>query len=76
MTSKSNNTRDVTSHVSTGRQLKVEAVCEELDITPRTFYEWRAKNKAPRCIKLPNGKLRVRRADLDSWIAAHYEEVA
>jgi predicted DNA-binding transcriptional regulator AlpA len=30
-----------------------------------TFYEWRAKRRAPRCIKLPNGALRIRRSELD-----------
>lgn len=27
-----------------------------------------AKGRAPRCVKLPNGKLRVRRADLEFWL--------
>ncbi|WOI63620.1 helix-turn-helix transcriptional regulator [Streptomyces fradiae] len=33
-----------------------------------TFYDWRAKRRAPRCIKLPNGDLRIRRSDLDHWL--------
>lgn len=58
------------------QHLTVAAVCEELGVARRTFYEWRAKKRAPRCIKLPNGELRVRRTDLDSWIESHYEDVA
>jgi predicted DNA-binding transcriptional regulator AlpA len=33
-----------------------------------TFYDWRAKNRAPRCIKLPNGSLRFRRRDITLWL--------
>jgi predicted DNA-binding transcriptional regulator AlpA len=35
------------------------------------FYRMRARGKAPRCIRLPNGQIRVRRADLDAWLEAH-----
>jgi predicted DNA-binding transcriptional regulator AlpA len=35
-----------------------------------TFYDWKAKGKLPRCFKLPNGDLRVRRSDLDEWLAS------
>ncbi|WP_432847098.1 helix-turn-helix transcriptional regulator [Amycolatopsis sp. CA-161197] len=48
--------------------LSIAAVCEELDVAQSTFYEWRATNRAPRCIKLPNGAVRIRRADLDAWL--------
>lgn len=33
-----------------------------------TFYDWRAARKAPPCIKLPNGDLRIRRADFERWL--------
>jgi predicted DNA-binding transcriptional regulator AlpA len=33
-------------------------------------YDWRAKQKAPRCITLPNGSLRIRRTELDRWLDA------
>lgn len=49
------------------RHLTIAQVCEDLEISRRTFYEWRAKGRAPRCIKLPNGELRVRRIDLERW---------
>lgn len=57
----------------TTERLTVMQVCGELGISRSTFYEWRAKNRAPRCIKLPNGDLRVRRAELERWLDAHEE---
>jgi excisionase family DNA binding protein len=56
--------------------LTIADVCEELGVARSTFYDWRAKHRAPRCIKLPNGELRIRRADLDTWLDSHAEEVA
>jgi predicted DNA-binding transcriptional regulator AlpA len=50
--------------------LTVADVCDELQIAQSTFYEWRTKATGPQCIKLPNTQLRVRRADLDAWLAA------
>lgn len=54
--------------VRAGAMLKLAEVCEELGISRSTFYDWRAKRRAPRCIKLPNGALRVRRTELDHWL--------
>ncbi|MFB7307814.1 helix-turn-helix transcriptional regulator [Streptomyces sp. NPDC056192] len=48
--------------------LTLPEVCEELGISPSTFYDWRAKGRAPKCIKLPNGGIRVRRSVLESWL--------
>nr|WP_202455198.1 helix-turn-helix domain-containing protein [Streptomyces sp. SID8367] len=48
--------------------LTLAEVCAELCISRSTFYDWRAKRRAPRCIKLPNGDLRIRRSDLDLWL--------
>jgi excisionase family DNA binding protein len=56
-------------------RLTIVEVCAELRISRSTFYEWRAKGRAPRCIKLPNGDLRVRRAELERWLDSR-EEVA
>jgi len=39
-----------------------------------TFNDWRAKGRAPRCLKLPNGKLRIRQSELDRWLTAHEEK--
>ena len=51
-------------------KLTVPEVCEDLQIAQSTFYEWRTKGTGPRCIKLPNGQLRVRRSDLEAWLGA------
>jgi predicted DNA-binding transcriptional regulator AlpA len=51
-------------------KLTVAEVCDDLQIAQSTFYEWRTKGTGPRCIKLPNGQLRVRRTDLESWLDA------
>ncbi|MFG2425796.1 helix-turn-helix transcriptional regulator [Streptomyces sp. NPDC048448] len=53
---------------SRDEKLTLAEVCEELKISRSTFYDWRAKRRAPRCIKLPNGDLRIRRSDLDHWL--------
>jgi excisionase family DNA binding protein len=50
-------------------KLTIAEVCEDLDISRRTFYEWRAKGKAPKCIKLPNGDLRIYRTEYQRWLA-------
>lgn len=48
--------------------LTIAEVCDDLEIARSTFYDWRAKRRAPRCIKLPNGGLRIRRDDYESWL--------
>lgn len=53
---------------STRAHLTLADLCDELGIARSTFYDWRAKGAAPRCIKLPNGELRIRRTDLDTWL--------
>ena len=50
------------------QRLTVAEVCQELRISRATFYDWRAKRRAPRCMKLPNGELRISRQDLDHWL--------
>ena len=57
------------------RHLTIADLCAELEISRSTFYDWRSAHKAPRCIKLPNGSLRIRRADLEKWLQIH-EDVA
>jgi excisionase family DNA binding protein len=55
-------------------KLTVTELCAELKVSRSTFYDWRQKRRGPRCIRLPNGGLRVRRCDLDAWLAT--QEVA
>jgi predicted DNA-binding transcriptional regulator AlpA len=54
-------------------KLTVDEICVDLDISRRTFYEWRAKGTAPKCIKLPNGELRVYRVEYQRWLDAREE---
>jgi excisionase family DNA binding protein len=56
-------------------RLTIAQLCSELGISRSTFYEWRAKGRAPRCIKLPNGQIRIRRAEFERWLDS-LEEVA
>ena len=55
---------------SARRHLTIADLCEELDISRSTFYDWRAKRKAPPCFRLPNGDLRIRRTDYEDWLAS------
>jgi excisionase family DNA binding protein len=54
-------------------KLTVEEVCVDLGISRRTFYEWRMKGRAPKCIALPNGSLRIRRSEYQRWLASREE---
>ncbi|RKE19633.1 AlpA family transcriptional regulator [Streptomyces sp. TLI_171] len=47
--------------------LKLAEVLEEIDMSRSAFYRMRARGEAPELKKLPNGHLRVSRADLDAW---------
>lgn len=53
--------------------LTLKTVCAELGISRSTFYDWRKKGVAPRCIRIPNGDLLIRRADFDRWIESREE---
>ena len=48
--------------------LKLSEVLEEMNVGRSTFDLWRAEGRAPRCYKLPNGQLRIKRTDLDNWM--------
>jgi predicted DNA-binding transcriptional regulator AlpA len=54
-------------------KLTIAEVCGDLGISRRTFYEWRAKGRAPRCITLPNGSLRIRWSEYKRWLASREE---
>jgi predicted DNA-binding transcriptional regulator AlpA len=57
----------VTDDATIEPKLTVDEVIAELRISRSTFYYWRQIGKAPRCLRLPNGEIRVRRIDLDEW---------
>ncbi len=46
----------------------VELGGEHGPLSRSTFDDWRARGVAPKVIKLPNGQLRIDRADLNAWI--------
>lgn len=49
--------------------MTVREVLSELNGVSRdTFYRWRQLGVAPPAIRLPNGELRIRRADLEQWL--------
>ena len=55
--------------------LTVEEILEDLGgpegpLSRRTWQEWRAKGTGPKCIKLPNGELRIRAAEYERWLSA------
>jgi predicted DNA-binding transcriptional regulator AlpA len=54
-------------------QVLAELGTAEKPLPRTTFYDWRAKRKAPKCIKLPNGELRIRRSTLESWLESREE---
>jgi predicted DNA-binding transcriptional regulator AlpA len=57
--------------------LTVADLLDELGgVSRRTFFRWRELGQAPRCIKLPNGELRVWRSDLLAWLRARTEHAA
>ena len=60
----------------TQRHLTIAELCAELGVARSTFYDWRAKGAAPRCMKLPNGELRIRRTDLDTWLTTLEDNAA
>lgn len=48
-------------------KLTIKQFCEEMQIPRSTFYAWRAKGLVPRLRKLPNGEIRITRADMEDW---------
>ncbi|MFL6072520.1 MAG: helix-turn-helix transcriptional regulator [Mycobacteriales bacterium] len=67
---------DRNTRTNPNEKLTLAEVIAELKVSRSTFYEWRAKGRAPRCSRLPNGDLRIRRADLDTWLASLEEDAA
>ncbi|MGY4971616.1 helix-turn-helix transcriptional regulator [Streptomyces nigrescens] len=58
------------------KKLKLAEVLAEIDMSRAAFYRMRARGRAPKIIKLPNGQLRIRRADLDAWWADCEQDAA
>ncbi|MFF0033520.1 helix-turn-helix transcriptional regulator [Streptomyces avermitilis] len=61
--------------VARDEMLTISQVIEEIGVPLSAFYRWRQQRKGPKAIKLPNGAVRIRRSELERWIAA-LEEAA
>lgn len=48
--------------------MTVPEFCGEMVISRSTFDDWRAKGRAPKAVRLPNGSLRIKRADFETWL--------
>ena len=51
------------------RLLTIPQVIAELGVSRATFYRWRSSRKGPASLRLPNGSIRIRRSDLDAFLA-------
>lgn len=58
---------------SSSNLLTLAEVLAELRVSRSTFDTWRTLGTAPKCIKLPNGRIRVHRNDLDAWLSTRTE---
>lgn len=56
-------------------RLTIADICVDLAVSRSTFYEWRTKGRGPRCIKLPNGDIRVNRTEYERWLTTLEEAV-
>lgn len=59
---------DPSTQRTTRQRLTIADVCTDLGVSRSTFYEWRAKGRGPRCIKLPNGDIRINRTEYERWL--------
>jgi len=48
--------------------MTLQEVYDELGISKSTWNDWKNKGRAPKHFKLPNGQVRVRRADYERWL--------
>lgn len=55
---------------SANQKLTLVEALAEIRMSRAAFYRLRARGKGPKCLKLPNGQIRIRRADLDAWFEA------
>ncbi len=57
--------------------MSVADMCAELGgLSRRTFYRWRELGTGPRCLKIPNGELRVWRSEFVDWLESLRDRVA
>jgi predicted DNA-binding transcriptional regulator AlpA len=57
--------------------MTVEQLLAELSgVSRRTFYRWRELGRAPHCLKLPNGEIRIWRSEFTKWLESLRERAA
>jgi predicted DNA-binding transcriptional regulator AlpA len=56
---------------SEGRWLSIRQIAADLGVSTSTAYKWSARGAPwfPRCIRLRNGDIRVRRDWYEAWLA-------
>ena len=64
-------TRPASSNLMT-----LQDVYDELGIAKSTWNDWKNKGRTPKCFKLPNNQVRIRRADFEKWLGQLEEESA
>ncbi len=52
-----------------------DAAAKILGYSPKTLERWRAEGKGPKFHKLPGGRIRYSKADLDAWMAQFRHEL-
>jgi len=63
-------------HSARNPLLTIAEVIAEIGVPRATFYRWLQLRKGPRSIKLPNGAVRIRRSDLERWLASLEDDTA
>lgn len=53
--------------------LTISQVIKEIGVPKATFYRWRQLRKGPKALKLPSGAVRIRRSELERWLATMEE---
>ncbi len=51
--------------------MTVDQLCDYLGVARSTLYDWHAKGRAPRSIKLPGGQRRYRVTDVEAFLIEH-----
>jgi predicted DNA-binding transcriptional regulator AlpA len=61
---------------SPGRWLNIRQIAEDLGVSTSTAYKWSARGAPffPRCIRLRNGDIRVRKDWYESWLDSLEEQ--
>lgn len=54
--------------MSRTRWMTVQEVLDDLNVSRRTWQEWREKGLAPNCKRLPNGQLRISQTAYQKWL--------